>query len=187
MRDNLFYLLYCKEQKDNKMLANPMNLFIFIGSCIAGGLLMAQTKLPGGIIMGALVAGIIAKFLIKADISLPNNWQILLQIFIGLSIASKFEVEMLHVLKPLLWPVLLSALALSVTGVLTTLILVKTGLLDLGTAYFATSPGAMSVLAGIAASMDVNAPATIVFHLVRIVIIAVTAPFVLKLLRYLVH
>ncbi|MFI3270945.1 MAG: AbrB family transcriptional regulator [Pseudomonadota bacterium] len=166
---------------------NMAQMGVFITGGVAGGLLMHQTKLPAGALLGALLGGIACKFLVKQGVALPDNWQLVLQIFIGLTIASKFEVEMLAILKPLLLPILLSAMALIATGLASTVLLVKLGLLDSGTAYLATSPGAMSVLVGVASSMDVNAPVTVVFHLARIMMIVVSAPFVVKLLRYLLH
>lgn len=157
---------------------------IFLSGGLAGGLLLHQTKLPAGALLGALFGGIACKFLVKHGVSLPESWQILLQICIGLSIASKFEVEMLEVLKPLLFPILLSAVALISTGLLSTFLLSKLGLLDSGTAYLATNPGAMTVLVGVASNLDVNAPVIIVFHLTRVFIVVVSAPFIVKLLRY---
>lgn len=160
---------------------------VFLTGGLAGGLLMHQTKLPAGALLGALLGGIACKFLVKHGVTLPDSWQLVLQICIGLSIASRFEVEMLDVLKPLLFPILLSAIALVTTGLISTVLFAKLGLLDSGTAYLATNPGAMTVLVGVASGLDVNAPVIIVFHLTRIFIVVVSAPFVVKLLRYLVH
>ncbi len=168
-------------------MSHMADMGVFITGGVVGGLLMHQTKLPAGALLGALLGGIACKFLVKHGVALPDSWQLALQIFIGLAIASKFELEMLAILKPLLVPILFSAIALAVTGLISTILLVKLGLLDAGTAYLATSPGAMTVMLGVASSMDVNAPVTVVFHLARIMMIVVSAPFVVKLLKYVLH
>jgi uncharacterized membrane protein AbrB (regulator of aidB expression) len=83
----------------------------------------------------------------------------------------------------ILLPVVASTVILVAGGLLVCLVLVKTGVLDLPTAYLSTSPGAMSVLVSLAVESQANPPVVLAFHFFRLAFIIVTAPLVFHLIQ----
>ncbi len=86
----------------------------------------------------------------------------------------------LKVLDKVIIPVITSTLFLVGTGLILSIVITRLGILDIGTAYLGTSPGAMSAL--IVLAVDSNANATVVscFHFFRVVFIVLTTPLMFK-------
>ncbi len=88
---------------------------------------------------------------------------------------------MLKVFGKVVVPIVASTILLMAAGLALTLVFVKLGILDMGTAYLGTSPGAMSALVAVALESGKDATVITCFHFFRLVFIILTMPLVYKL------
>jgi uncharacterized membrane protein AbrB (regulator of aidB expression) len=87
---------------------------------------------------------------------------------------------MVKILSKIVIPVITSTLVLVGTGILLSIIFTKIGVLDTGSAYLGTSPGAMSALIVLALDSGTNAALVTCFHFFRVVFIVLTTPIIFK-------
>ena len=157
-----------------------VSLPIFLGIGTIGGLLGMKLKIPAGALVGALLAVMCFKLVSRVDWTVPKGFTFVLQVFLGVMVGASFQPEMLKLMGRVLFPVITSTLFLVGTGLVLSIVFTRLGLLDIGTAYLGTSPGAMSAL--IVLALDSNANATLVtcFHFFRVVFIILTTPFMFR-------
>lgn len=160
-------------------------LYLCIG--VVGGVLGAKTKLPAGVLTGAMISVIVCKMLMKTQYEMPQSFSFITQVLVGVMVASTFHPAMLKSLKLIAFPVIMSSLALVIVGGLLAILLARFNVLDPATAYIATSPGAMTSMVPL--SMEGNGNALIVtcFHFFRLMFILFTAPWILKALASYMH
>ena len=163
-------------------MGNVANLAMFIFVGLVGGLIGQKLKIPAGALMGAMVAVIVLKLVLKSEYELPKNIVFLLQVAIGIMVGSTFHPSLMATFHKIIIPVIASCFILVITGVLIAFLFTKLGLLDIGTGYLGTSPGAMSVLLVLSLENNVNATVITCFHLFRVVFVILTAPLILKLI-----
>lgn len=159
-----------------------MLLYLVVGS--VGGLIGWRLKVPGGVIVGSMLAVIIFQTLFHKNPNIPSSYGFFVQVLIGVMVGTTFSPETIQNLKILAVPVLLSTLTLLFSGLAISLILAKKGILDIPTAYLATSPGAMSTLVGLAIESGANATLVVAFHVFRLTTVNLTAPLVFALLAW---
>ncbi len=162
-------------------LAN-LTLFMFVG--LVGGLIGQKLKIPAGALMGAMVAVILVKVIMKSEYELPKNVVFLLQVLVGVMVGATFHPSLLTTFHKIIIPVVASTLILVTTGVLIAFLFTKLGLVDIGTGYLGTSPGAMTVLLVLSLESNVNATVITCFHLFRVIFVILTAPLILKLISH---
>lgn len=145
----------------------------------AGGLLFTWLKLPGGAMVGSLVAVVLANSLADLpDFSLPEHFKTIVYIALGIVIGCMYKPGMLSVVRDT-WPTLLiSTSILLLAGFGSAVYVCRSGVLGPVGAYLATSPGGLNVLTGLAAEMGEGAPIVVVYQLVRLYAILLMAPFV---------
>ena len=127
-------------------MSSSMGLLTYIGLAIVGGALGAKLKIPAGALIGAMLAIIVFKMTMKMHWEIPRGFSFALQIFVGMMVGTTFQPEMLQVMKKIALPVIISCVVLVGVGAIMAIIFTRMGLLDMGTAYIGTSPGAMSAL-----------------------------------------
>lgn len=162
---------------------NLNGLFIYLIVGAAGGLIGSRLKLTGGILIGAMLAIIFFKMLVSKDIVLPRGYDFIAQVVIGIMVGASYTREMNALFAKIAVPVVISTVILVGAGLIITLILVKSGILDVSTAYLSTSPGAMSAMVTLAAESNANSPVVLTFHFFRIALIILTAPLVFRLIQ----
>jgi uncharacterized membrane protein AbrB (regulator of aidB expression) len=89
---------------------------------------------------------------------------------------------MIKTLYKIIVPVITSTFVLVGVGVILSIVFKKLNLLDSGTAYLGTSPGAMSALIVLAIDNPAKEALVVCFHFFRVVFIILTAPIILKFL-----
>jgi membrane AbrB-like protein len=161
------------------MTTSP-GLLIYLGLGLVGGALGAKLKIPAGALIGAMLTIILFKMTMKMHWEIPKGFSFALQVFLGVMVGATFQPELLNVMKKIALPVFISCVVLVGAGALMAIIFSRIGLVDFGTAYLGTSPGAMSAL--IAMTLDSGAQPMLVvcFHFVRVVFVILTAPFIFK-------
>lgn len=157
-----------------------ITLLIYLVIGTLGGLLGAKLKIPAGALIGALISIMVFKMFVDISFQMPRSFNFIVQVMLGVMVASTFEPTMLKTLKHIALPVLITTVVLVGAGVVLAVIFSKLAIVDPGTAYISTSPGAMSVL--IAMSLDSQSDPMVVtsFHFFRVLFILFTAPFVFK-------
>lgn len=145
-----------------------MTTFLLLIACgIVGGLLFFFLHIPGGAMLGAVVAVLAVKMLGHVETDTPHLFQLGAQIAIG-------------VMAPLMFG---STALLVVAGALGAWFICRSAGLDAGSAILATSPGGLQAVVGMASDLGTNAPAVLAFHLVRLYTVLLLAPF----LGWLLH
>jgi membrane AbrB-like protein len=157
-----------------------ISLPIFLAVGTLGGYLGTKLKIPAGALIGSLLAVICFKLMSRVDWNVPRTFTFVLQVFIGIMVGASFQPGMLQVMGRVFFPVITSTLLLVGTGLLLSMVFTRMGLLDMGTAYLATSPGAMSALLVVSLDSGKNAAVITCFHFFRVVFIILTMPLIYK-------
>ncbi len=159
-----------------------ISLPIFLAVGTLGGYLGTKLKIPAGALIGSLLAVICFKLISRVDWNVPRTFTFVLQVFLGIMVGASFQPGMLKVMGRVFFPVITSTLLLVGTGLLLSMVFTRMGLLDMGTAYLATSPGAMSALLVVALDSGRDAAVITCFHFFRVVFIILTMPLIYKYL-----
>jgi membrane AbrB-like protein len=159
-----------------------VSLYLVVG--LVSGWIGARLKIPAGAMIGAMAGVIICKFLVHNQGAMPKSFSFVVQMLLGVMVASTFHPDMLKTLRSVVIPVVISSVVLIGAGGIVAVIFYRLNLLGASTAYIATSPGAMSAL--VAMSLDGNASPVVVtcFHFFRLVFILLTAPWIFKILSH---
>lgn len=165
-------------------MGNLVNISIYMVTGLVGGFLGDKSRIPAGAIMGAMIAVIIMKLILKSEWALPKNVIFLLQVFVGVMVGTTFKPSLLPIFYKMVIPVIVSCVVLVVTGLVLAFIFSKLGFLDMSTGYLSTSPGAMIALLTMALENNINVNATVVacFHVFRLIFVILTAPIIFKFL-----
>lgn len=155
-------------------------LLISLASAVAGALLARWLRLPGGMVVGGML-GSAATSVTLGGATVPTPLRTAIFVGVGMTIGMLVTREMLTTLRSAILPAVLSAVLLIAAGILVTLVL---RLFDIAPAgdTLATSPGALSVLGAAALDHGAGAPIVVLFHILRIVLILLTLPLLVRLL-----
>jgi len=161
-------------------MSSSLGLLTYIGLGIVGGALGAKLKIPAGALIGAMLTIILFKMTMKMHWEIPKGFTFALQVFLGIMVGATFQPDLLHVMKKIALPVIISCVVLVGAGILMAAVFAKLGLLDFGTAYLGTSPGAMSALIVMALDSGAQPMLVVCFHFFRVVFVILTAPLIFK-------
>jgi len=161
-------------------MSSSLGLFAYLGLGLVGGALGAKLKIPAGALIGAMLTIILFKMTMKMHWEIPKGFSFALQVFLGIMVGATFQPELLHVMKKIALPVIISCVVLVGAGILMAAVFAKLGLLDFGTGYLGTSPGAMSALIVMALDSGAQPMLVVCFHFVRVVFVILTAPLIFK-------
>lgn len=164
---------------------SSLGLLTYLGVGLVGGFLGHKLKIPAGALIGAMLTCIIFKIFVKVQWEIPKTFTFALQIFLGIMVGASFQLELLPILKKIAIPVIISCVVLIGAGLLLAIIFARLEILDMGTAYLGTSPGAMTVLATLALDEQAQPMFILCFHFIRVIFIILTAPIVFKLISSL--
>jgi len=159
-----------------------VGLYLAVGAI--GGSIGIKLKIPAGVLIGAMAGVIVCKLFMHVQWEMPKSFGFVVQVLLGVMVASTFHPDMLKTLKSVAIPVVVSSIVLIGVGGILSVIFYRLNLLGASTAYIATSPGAMSAL--VAMSLEGNANSVVVtcFHFFRLVFILLTAPWIFKALSH---
>ncbi|MEW6261554.1 MAG: AbrB family transcriptional regulator [Thermodesulfobacteriota bacterium] len=157
-------------------------VYLVVGA--VGGLIGLRLKVPGGPLVGAMMAVILLRAFVDKPWSVPRGYSHFVQILIGVMVGVGYSQEIAQAFGRLVLPIIASTLILMAVGLLTSLLLAKINVLDASTAYLSTSPGALNAMIGLAEESGANATMVLAFHFFRLVFIILTAPLVFQLIRF---
>lgn len=148
-----------------------------------GGLLAQRLGMPGGLVVGAMLgAGSVRGAFPGPQVSVPEPLQTVSMLIIGAAIGSRITRGMFADLHSLLLPALVSAVLLILAGLVGAYLLQALGFAPLAS-ILATSPGALSSIAALAAERGAGAAEVAVFHTVRVVLVVLSLPGLLALMN----
>jgi membrane AbrB-like protein len=161
-------------------MSPSLGLLSYMTLGLIGGLIGAKLRIPAGTLIGAMLAIILFKMFTKLHWETPKNFTFVLQVFLGIMVGASFQPELMQAIKKIALPVVISCVVLVVTGALLAVIFAKFGLLDIGTAYLGTSPGAMSALVVLALDSPAQPMLVVCFHFFRVIFVILTAPLIFR-------
>ena len=157
-----------------------MRIVMTLVAAAAVGYLFDRLNVPGGTIIGAMVGAAAYSLIVGgADITLPPPMVSAAYVVIGAVIGSTITRDVVRELQHIALPAVLSAAVLIGVGLLIALVLRWTGVAPEGV-ILATSPGALSAMAGVATDQGNGVPVA-VFHTVRVVLVLISLPLLLRL------
>ena len=161
------------------------SLLILIAFGVVGGILGNRMGIPSGALFGSMSAVILYKLNFDDSIVLPGTYKVAIQIGIGIMLGTSFNKQILIQLKEIGGWIIFSSLFLIGMGILFSFILMKFAKTDWITSYLCTSPGGMSALIAVAIDNGVKLPFVVAFHFIRVIIVVMTVPIVVKIWRIL--
>ena len=144
-----------------------------------GGYVFYKLKVPGGAMIGAMVAAIILT-LTTGLAYIPRNLRVFIQMFVGMKIGSNISKKDVLDLRNLLIPTAILIVSMVLLDLVFGTLMATIGGLDLTTALFSCSPGGMADMAIIADEMGANAVYIVVLQLSRILFIYIALPPVFR-------
>ncbi len=158
-------------------------LVIIAGIC--GGLGALYCNIPGGAVVGAMLAsGLVVMFLPTA-LTLPAPAATTIQILLGISLGLTFNRSFLTLGAQAIPIAVLSTLCLLIVAVGMAFLASKLGLLDFGTGLFGFSPGGMTGMAILAQTEGHQGAIVAFLHMVRIFTLFITVPLLVRIVMYL--
>jgi len=147
----------------------------------AGGLLAWRWHVPGGAVVGAMLATAVYNFTQPFKASMPVSAEVAIQIAVGILIGLSADRSLLPMLKSVLPLALLGATGFVLFGFLMAYFSVRMGWLDPVTALFGFTPGGISVMSLVADEEGGKAAIVATMHFVRVVTIMLAAPTIARI------
>jgi hypothetical protein len=161
-------------------MSSSLGLLTYLALGLIGGLIGAKLKIPAGTLVGAMLTIVLFKMFTKLHWEIPRNFTFILQVFLGIAVGASFQPALFQVMKKIALPVVISCVVLVATGALLAVIFTRLGILDMGTAYLGTSPGAMSALIVLALDSPGQPMLVVCFHFFRVIFVILTAPLIFR-------
>lgn len=173
------------------MKENP-RFFQFVWFVIVsgvGGFFISLTHLPIGWMIGTLLAAALLSILRPKFMHVPHTrngipkyWLYMGQCILGIELGQKVNTSVLSIFKEN-WSAIIIMLLLSILfSLLSGLVLWKYSKLDLLTSFFATAPGGLSSIPGIAEEVGANTGVVSIIQAMRVFLVIITIPVVISFL-----
>lgn len=150
-----------------------------IVAAAVGGLAFERLRLPGGLLIGALVGSATVTVLFARPQPVPEALTLAVPVAIGVITGTLVTKEVLRALRPMVLPAVGSALVIVAAGLGVALLLETLGIAP-PAAVLATSPGALSVLIATSVDLGVGEAEVALFHMVRIVVVLLLTPLLVR-------
>ncbi|WP_457637065.1 AbrB family transcriptional regulator [Oceanithermus sp.] len=158
---------------------NGLTGAIFWGA--VGGWLAWRWHVPGGAVVGAMLATAVYNFSQPVRATMPVSAEVAIQIAVGILIGLSADRSLLPLLKSVLPLALLGATGFVLFGFLMAALSVRMGWLDPVTALFGFTPGGISVMSLVADEEGGKAAIVATMHFVRVVTIMLAAPTIVRI------
>ncbi|MGM7724775.1 AbrB family transcriptional regulator [Metabacillus sp. Hm71] len=155
----------------------------------AGGFLLSLTGLPIGWMIGTLLTAAFLSILHPRVLRVPANekgiqkqWLYIGQCMLGIELGQKVNRSVVSIFYEN-WSIITIMLILSVVfSLLSGLILWKWSKLDMLTSFFATAPGGLSSIPGIAEDVGANTGIVSIIQAMRVFLVIITVPVMMSFL-----
>ncbi|KEF37876.1 membrane protein AbrB duplication [Schinkia azotoformans MEV2011] len=164
-----------------------LRIFLFVVLSGTGGFLLSLTGLSIGWMIGTLIMATVLSFTRPKFLSIPNNkagipkyWLYIGQCILGIELGQKMNTTVLFTFRDN-WLAVTIMLLLSISfSLLAGYIFWKISNLDMLTSFFATAPGGMSAMPGIADEVGANTGIVSIIQTVRVFLVILTIPVLLS-------
>ena len=158
-----------------------MDVVVALAAAVAGGLLLNQLRVPGGLIIGAMLGAAIATAGANLSPDIPAPLEGAAFIGVGAALGVLVTRDTLGDARSALVPGVLAAVLLIGAGIGIALLLRSLGMAP-DSEFLATSPGGISAIAAIAAEQKTGAVEVAVFHLIRVILVLMSIPALIHFL-----
>lgn len=164
-----------------------LRFFLFVVLSGTGGFLLSLTGLSIGWMIGTLITATFLSFVRPKFLNMPNNnvgipkyWLYIGQCILGIELGQKMNTSVLFTFRDN-WLAVTIMLLLSISfSLLAGYIFWKISNLDMLTSFFATAPGGMSAMPGIADEVGANTGIVSIIQTVRVFLVILTIPVLLS-------
>lgn len=159
-------------------MSDPSGLLLTLGVGLGGGIIARQVRMPGGVIMGALLAVAGLHIAVETLAPLPPAFRTAAQIMIGGVIGTSLKRSPLRAVRSIALPAAFAIGILMSASVALAFAFNLVSGLPLVTALFATAPGGASDMAAAALKLNADVALIAAIHVVRqiaVFVIVVTA------------
>jgi membrane AbrB-like protein len=156
-------------------------LLLTLAAASASGLVADRLHIPGGLILGAMLGSAGVTLLSGQAAAVPPVLRSGAFIVIGAAIGVTVTRAAVVSLGSVLAPAVLAGALVIVAGLGIAYLLRAMGMAPPGD-VLATSPGALSVMSAVAVEQGTGAVEVALFHLVRVVMVLVSLPLIIRLL-----
>lgn len=156
-----------------------MQAALVLAAATAGGLLFQWLRVPGGLVVGAMLGAGLVSMSTGQGAQLPGPVQTAALILIGATVGVQVDRELLASAGAVFVPALLSAIGLIVVGLALAMLLQAMNVAPGGSLLLATSPGALSAMLALAADLGQPPVQIAVFHVTRVIIVMLTMPLII--------
>ncbi len=151
--------------------------FFLIMAGIGGGWLFERLHVPGGAIVGSMLATGLTALSFKYAVQLPAPAGTAIQIMLGISLGLTFDRSFLPIAVKIFPLAVISTLVLLCVAVLMAICAHKLGIVDFATAVFGFSPGGMSGMSVLAQAEGHQTPIVAFLHVIRIFTLFIVVPY----------
>ena len=159
-----------------------MSVIWVLGLAVGGGLAAQQLRLPGGVMMGSMLA-VAAYVLLNEGVAVELPAPVLTgaQIVLGATLGIGFTLGTLRQIQAMLLPSLLALVLLLALSYGLGVLLARLSGTDLATGLFSMAPGGMNYIAATAQATGASGGVVAVIHLIRIIMTIVIYPVAIAL------
>lgn len=155
-----------------------MTLIILTG--IACGLLAKKFQFPGGAIVGSMLGAATVGLLTPGVAVIPSGIATGVELILGISLGMSFDRSFLALIGRLMPAAILSTVGLLITSIIMAWIAKRFGILDFATALFGFAPGGMAGMSLLAQSEGYQTSIVAFFHTVRLFVLFVIVPVLVR-------
>ncbi len=148
----------------------------------AGGLLAHRVGFPGGAAVGALFGSGVYNLLLTRSVPLPPALEIGAQIAVGVAVGFSFDRTLLTNAPQILLSALAGAVTFIIVGLGLAFVASSLGFMNFSTALFSFSPGGFTGMSILAGAEGGNAAVVALIHFVRVVLLFIVVPLLVRLL-----
>ena len=160
-----------------------MRLLIAVTVGATGGLLGMKFGLPQGALLGSLLAVACLNISgVSQTGRLPAPLLFAMYVLIGVELGAGIDRKVITALGRAWLPAVGFVVALLLLTILASLIIVRFSSLDLPTALFGTSPGAISGITAMAADTGANVAVVVAIHTLRVTTLVFAMPWIYRVL-----
>lgn len=152
-----------------------------IAAGLAGAYLFERLRVPAGALIGAMLAAAALNLSGLGTAESPEWLRFGSYAVIGWILGTQFTRDTVETLRGAILPIAVVVVSLLAAAALITVALRVMGL-DVATAFLAASPGGISQMAAISAEVGANGALVATAHLVRVIVVVLTAPLVAKVI-----
>ena len=158
------------------------NALYYLGIGLAGGAAAELFKVPGGMLVGAMVVTAAVQVLGAHWGKPPKALDLAGKLLLGTAVGSTFNRPMLHRLGALLPPAIAAILGMIAAGIGLAWILSRSTDLDMSTALFSLTPGGLAEMVAMSQNTDADTPVVAALQFLRLLGVVTLGPIFIHFL-----